>query len=178
MLLKAVFRFASFAGTLFLLLAGCLSALGQLPVQNRIPHEINPNATIALRGTMNPRVKRALDIGPVSPSARLVGMTMYFKPSPAQQAALDELVQQQQTPGSPLYHQWITPAEYASRFGLSDTDLQKVQTWLEQQGFTVDRVANGRNAITFSGTVGQVEAAFQTQIHHYSVRGVVHRANA
>ncbi|MGH7995419.1 MAG: S53 family peptidase, partial [Opitutaceae bacterium] len=99
-------------------------------------------------------------------------------PSAAQQAELDKLVQQQQTPGSPLYHKWIAPAEYAARFGLSASDLDKVQTWLEQQGFSVDRVANSRNAISFSGTVGQVEAAFQTQIDHYKIRGVTHRANA
>lgn len=160
-----------------LILCGCLAALGQTRPQNRI-RQVNPNVTTALRGTVNPRAKSAFDIGPVDPAARLTGMTIYFRPSATQQAALDQLVQEQQTPGSPFYHQWITPAQYAQRFGLSDSDLDEVETWLEQQGFSIDSVANSRNAITFSGTIGQVESAFQTQIHHYNVNGVTHRSNA
>ncbi|MFZ0663064.1 MAG: protease pro-enzyme activation domain-containing protein [Acidobacteriaceae bacterium] len=152
--------------------------MGQSPVHNRITQAINPAATTTLRGSANPRAIRTFDIGRVSPSNRITGMTLFFKPSAAQQAELDTLVQQQQTLGSPLYHKWLTPAEYAVRFGLSASDVEKVETWLEQQGFSVDRVANSRNAITFSGTVGQVEAAFQTQIDHYNVHGVTHRANA
>lgn len=178
MVSRAVGGLIPLAGTLLVLLAGWAPAFAQQPVRSRILKQINPNSMTALRGTANPRVKPALDVGPVSPSVRLAGMTMYFQPSAAQQAELDELVQQQQTPGSPLYHQWITPAEYAERFGLSESDLEKVRSWLEQQGFTVDRVANSGNAITFSGTVGQVEAAFQTKIDHYNIGGVVHRANA
>jgi subtilase family serine protease len=105
-------------------------------------------------------------------------MTMYFRPSAAQQAALDHLLQQQQTPGSPLYHKWITPAQYSDEFGTSANDLAKVEAWLEQQGFSIDSVSNSRNAISFSGTVAQVESAFETQVHHYDINGVTHLANA
>ncbi len=170
------------SGSLLVLLAslilwGCLPAVSQTRPQNRI-RQVNPNVTTALRGTINPRAKPAFDIGPANPSARLSGITIHFRPSAAQQAALDQLVQQQQTPGSPLYHMWITPAQYAQRFGLSGSDLDKVESWLEQQGFSIDGVANSRNSITFSGTIGQVESAFQTSIHHYNIRGVTHTANA
>lgn len=103
---------------------------------------------------------------------------MYFKPTSEQKAELDALVRAQQTPGSPSYHKWLTPAEYASRFGVSDSDIAKIESWLEQQGFTIDRVSNSRNSISFSGTVGEVELAFQAEIHHYNVRGQMHFANA
>jgi subtilase family serine protease len=160
-----------------LILWGCLPTFGQTRPQNRI-RQVNPNVTMVLRGTINPRAKPTFDTGPADPANRLTGMTIHFRLSAAQQAALDNLVQQQQTPGSSLYHQWITPAQYAQRFGLSDSDLEKVETWLEQQGFSIDGVANSRNAITFSGTIGQVESAFQTSIHHYNIHGVTHRSNA
>ncbi|MGH9588127.1 MAG: protease pro-enzyme activation domain-containing protein [Acidobacteriaceae bacterium] len=150
----------------------------QTPVHSRIAGVIRSTSMMELRGSENPRAKAALDVGGVNSSTPITGMTMYFKPSAAQQAELETLLQQQQTPGSPLYHHWITPAEYAARFGLSAADLEKVETWLEQQGFSVDRVANSHNAITFSGTAGQVEAAFQTRIDHYMIHGVMHRANA
>lgn len=153
-------------------------ALCQAPVRSRITQPVRSSAMTELRGSANPRAKAAFDIGSVDPSTQITGMTMYFRPSAEQQAELDTLLQQQQTPGSPLYHQWVTPSEYAARFGLSTSDLEKVRTWLEQQGFSVDGIANSHNAITFSGTVGQVEAAFQTRIDHYKINGVMHRANA
>jgi subtilase family serine protease len=153
-------------------------AFGQSPVRDRITQEAVPGATIALPGSVNPLAKPAFDAGGADPATRLTGVTMYFSPSAAQQTALNNLLQQQQTPGSPVYRKWITPAQYASQFGLSSNDLAKVEAWLEQQGFSIDRVSNSRNAISFSGTVTQVESAFQTQIHHYVIDGITHTANA
>ncbi|MFT4112826.1 protease pro-enzyme activation domain-containing protein [Silvibacterium sp.] len=132
----------------------------------------------ALQGTVNPMANSRNDQGAVSSGTQLTGMTMYFAPSAAQKAALDALVQAQQTRGSAYYRQWLTPAEYAARFGMSAADLDKAKSWLEQQGFTVNRVTNSGNAIVFSGSVGQVEAAFNTSIHHYKVNNEIHTANA
>jgi subtilase family serine protease len=96
---------------------------------------------------------------------------MYFKPSASQQQDLDTLLAEQQDPTSANYHKWITPAEWATRFGMSDADLQKVQAWLTSQGFTIDGVSNSRNSSSFSGTAAQAEAAFGTEIHTYTVNG-------
>ena len=181
MLRKAVSIFSLIRPTLLVLVALTFltgPVFAQSPVRDRITQEVIPGVTAALPGTVDPRAKPTSDLGRVDPSTRLAGMTMYFQPSAAQQAALNRLLQQQQTPGSPLYHKWITPAQYASQFGLSANDLAKIQQWLEQQGFSIDSVSNSHNAITFSGSVAQVEAAFQTQIHHYNVNGVTHTANA
>lgn len=173
-----VFRlFFSLFAAIFL----CASsfALGQSSSpRSRIIQPVNASSTIALPGSVNPRAKSVYDIGPASPATRLTGITVYFRLSAAQQAALDTLLKEQQTPGSQLYHKWITPAQYAARFGLSDSDISKVETWLEQQGFTIDGIDNSHNAITFSGSIAQVESAFQTEIHRYRIRGVTHIANA
>jgi subtilase family serine protease len=85
---------------------------------------------------------------------------------------------QQQDPKSPKYHQWITPEQWADRYGLSQNDVAKISAWLKLQGFAVGNVARGRNWITFSGTAAQVEAAFGTEIHRYKVDGEMHIANA
>ena len=50
--------------------------------------------------------------------------------------------------------------------------------WLTGQGFTIKSVASSRNAIYFSGNAGQVESAFQTQLHNYELDGKTHFANA
>jgi uncharacterized protein (TIGR03437 family) len=101
-----------------------------------------------------------------------------LKPSAAQQADLSQLLQAQQDPTSPSYHQWLTPEQYADRFGASAADLAKITAWLESQGFTVGYVARARNFVSFSGTAQQVSNAFHTQIHRYNVNGVTHYANA
>jgi subtilase family serine protease len=146
--------------------------------QDRITQAIDITQTVHLKGSVVPPAQAENDIGRVSAGTRLNGITIYFKPTQEQQAELDALVQAQQNPGSPSYHEWLTPAEYSSRFGLSDNDIATIQTWLEQQGFTVNRVSNSRTSITFSGTVGQVESAFQTEIHNYKVGNETHFANA
>ena len=68
-----------------------------------------------------------------------------FKATPAQQAALEQLLAEQQDPASPNYHNWLTPEQYADRFGVSQNDIDKIVSWLETEGFTVDQVARGRD---------------------------------
>ncbi|HEY1809315.1 MAG TPA: protease pro-enzyme activation domain-containing protein [Acidobacteriaceae bacterium] len=146
--------------------------------QPRIADAINPNALATLRGSVNPRLAHASNLGPLDPATPMNGVTLYFQPSAAQKAELDALVQAQQTPGSPVYHAWITPAEYGARFGLGDADLAQVEAWLNSQGFNVDSVPASRNSISVSGTAAQVEAAFGTQLNRYRFDGETHFANA
>lgn len=162
---------------LVFLLSGCALVLAQT-VPDHVTREIDSQSVVSLAGSVNPRAAAKYDIGVVNTGTRINGITLYFKPSADQKSELDALVKAQQTPGSASYHKWLSPQEYASRFGLSDNDLAKVQSWLERQGFSVDRVANSRNAISFSGTAGQVESAFQTEIHNYKIDNQTHFANA
>lgn len=145
---------------------------------SRIAQAINSNATVTLPGSLNPHAAARFEVGRLAPATPLQGVTMFFRPSSTQSAELDALLKAQQTPGSPEYHHWLTPAEYGSLFGLSRSDLAKVQGWLQSQGFNVESVAPSRNIITFSGTASQVEAAFQTQMDRYIVNGETHFANA
>ena len=156
---------------------GAFLAHGQAS-PDRLTAEIDSNSKVVLAGSVNPNALRQNDVGRIASSTRVGGITIYFRPSTEQQAELDALVKAQQTPGSAYYHKWLTPAEYASRFGPSDNDLEKIQTWIEQQGFAVDRVAKSHNSISFSGTVGQVELAFQTEIHNYTLGNEAHFANS
>jgi len=103
---------------------------------------------------------------------------MTFKPSPSQEADLEQFLAQQQDRSSPNYHHWLTPEEYADRFGVSQDDLNQVAAWLEAQHLTVAAVARGRNWIAFHGAAQDVEGAFGTEIHRYEVEGKMHFANA
>ena len=87
-------------------------------------------------------------------------------------------IRAQQDPASPYYHQWLTPETYGERFGISQNDLAQVTNWLEMHGMKVTGIPSSRRAVVFSGTAGQVETAFHTQMRKYSVNGQVHFANA
>lgn len=127
---------------------------------------------------MYPLARPEFDQGPVSAETRLSQMMLELKPTSGQQSALDALVRAQQNPRSPLYHHWLTPAEFGARFGVSARNLARVTTWLTKHGFTVNEIPADRRVIVFSGTAGQVLDAFHTEMNRYLVNGVTHIANA
>lgn len=161
----------------FLLLPLLASALCFAAAPDRITAPIVAAQTVRLAAGVPMKARPEFDQGPVDPSLKLGYITLLTAPSASQQKTLNRLLAQQQDPHSPYYHRWLTPEQYAERFGLSPNDIKKITTWLQSQGFTVLSTARGRNWITFSGTAVQVESAFQTEIHRFSVDGEMHFAN-
>lgn len=155
-----------------------LVAVGAFAAQDRIVEPLSNHQIRAVRGTAHPLAKTQYDQGPVQGSLKLSGLSIHFAPSAQQQAELDELLKEQQTPGSPNYHHWLTQQESADRFGMSQADINQVTAWLTSQGFTVMDVATSRNTIRFSGTAAMVQSAFHTQLHRYLIKGEMHFANA
>ena len=155
-----------------------LCSLAQSPARSRIVQEINGSGLAVLHGNLNPRARPEFDQGRVNGGMTLKGVSLNFRLSDSQQAALNELLAEQQTPGSPNYHQWITPDEYAERFGMSTDDLNKVTGWLQSEGFTHISVSRSHNRISFTGNAGQIESVFHTEIHNYFVDGETHYAMA
>jgi subtilase family serine protease len=142
----------------------------------RITVEIDNGTRSPILGTRPPMARSANDIGRMPPQTQIRGMSIVFSRTAAQEPNLQALIAAQQNPASPLYHQWLTPDEFAARFGVSDSDISKVQSWLQEQGFSIDGVGRSRNRITFSGTASQVKAAFGAELHYYNVNGETHYA--
>ena len=161
-------------GCLLLLSLSLPHALG---AEDRITVAIDNSRRVTLPGHVSPRTKSGVDQGPVDPSMELPYVTLVLKPSAGQQADLDRLLAQQQDPSSPDYHRWLTPEQYADRFGVSRADIDKMVAWLGQYRLTVKSVARARNAIAFGGAAGQIGSAFRIEIHRYQVGGEPHYAN-
>jgi hypothetical protein len=157
--------------------AGLLGAQSSAPrLKARIMGEIASSQESTLKGSLHPFARPENDAGRMPASTPIHGMSLYFNRSAAQQADLEALLAAQQDPSSPQYHQWLTPDQFAARFGMAQSDIDKVEGWLQQQGFSIDSVARSHNVIRFSGNVGQVDSAFATQMHFYIVGGVRHFA--
>jgi hypothetical protein len=104
------------------------------------------------------------DLGAASPSTRLERMLLLLEPSADQQQALIAELANQQNSSSAEYHHWLTPSAFANSYANSSSDVAAVAAWLQSQGFEVAALPAGRGWIEFSGTVAQVEQAFQTQV--------------
>ena len=166
-----VFMFALTGGTAKLSSAPAVS-------RDRIVQPIDETQLVTLRGHVRRQARPEFDIGRMDRTATMHRVAMVFRQSPEQQKALEMLLAEQQNPHSPNYHRWLTPEQYAERFGMSPGDLSKVSAWLQSKGFTVEGVSRGRTELFFTGSVSQIERAFRTEIHRYDVNGEMHYANA
>jgi uncharacterized protein (TIGR03437 family) len=158
-----------------------IAALGAQSVtaqSSRINRPIDNRARTVLAGHLHPQALPANDRGRVTPSLPMSGIVLTLAPTAAQEADLQSLLAEQQTPGSANYHRWLTPEQYAERFGVSQADLDQITQWLRSQGLAVESVGRGRTSIAASGTAAQVESAFQNEIHSYAVNGEFHYANS
>ncbi|HWY20381.1 MAG TPA: protease pro-enzyme activation domain-containing protein [Candidatus Acidoferrum sp.] len=159
---------------LVLFLASTLSFASQ---PDRIAGTIDSSQMVALQNHVSPLAQSRYEQGLIESSYPL-SVTMLFTPTAAQHAALQTLLADQQDPKSVNFHKWLTPEQYASRFGLSPNDVDKVTAWLKSQGFKVLYTARGRDSISFSGDASQVQTAFRTEIHRYEVNGERHFSNS
>ena len=137
-----------------LLFATLVSSLSYAVVPDRISGALTVGPTVTLKGNVHRKALPKYDQGPADPALRLGSVTLLTRPTPAQQKALTQLLAEQQNRKSSNYHKWLTPEQWADRFGLSHKDVQKITGWLKSKGFRVSTVARGRNWITFSGTRG------------------------
>jgi subtilase family serine protease len=163
-------------------LAGALLCSTALFAQNaapavRIVNSINETQLVRLKGNTYPAANAANDRGPVSPSLSMPDLTLVLSRGPELQAAFDAFVAGQYDTTSPNYHHWLTPQQIGEQFGPAPADIAAITNWLTGHGFTVTNVSPDRMTIRFSGTAGQAQTAFHTQIHNLSSEGVPHFGN-
>jgi len=130
-----------------------------------------------IEGHLHPKAQPRYDRGPAEPHTNLPFITLMLKRSAQQQKELDDLLAAQQDRNSPQYRRWLTPDQFANRFGASAADIERVTAWLKASGFTGARVSRGRDYVTFGGTASQVTHALGTPIHTFEVEGRRHYAN-
>ncbi len=147
-------------------------------VQSRITQAVDEKVRVPLRGNVHPLARAEFDRGAAPLDLPMKRMLLVLRRSDEQEAALRQLLDEQQSKSSPNYHRWLTPEEFGQLFGPSDRDIQAITTWLALHGFEVARVNKGRTIIEFSGTAAQVGEAFGTEMHRFVVDGEERWANA
>jgi subtilase family serine protease len=146
------------------------------PDRPLITQAIDDRQLVTLAGNTRREARTAAGAA-AADTTRFDHMQMLLRRSPFQEQAAETFVDGLSRPGSPSYHRWLTAAEFGKRFGATDTDIQKITTWLRGQGFVVNQVYPNRMMIDFSGTAGQVSRAFHTHIRRFESEGVMHVGN-
>jgi hypothetical protein len=90
---------------------------------------------------------------------------------------LRALLAAQQDPGSPLFHQWLTPAGFGERFGQPEGAYSAVQQWLQAAGFRVQAYPN-RIFLEATGTAAQVQALLGVELRWAGSEGHRYRTFA
>lgn len=135
---------------------------------------VNESQRTPLTGAVHPAIAHGQDLGAVDPGTRADRVLLVLRGTSQQETALRRLLLDQQTPGRPEYHRWLSPKEFGRRFGASPAQLTALQTWLRGKGLHIDEVPAGGRSMIFSGTMGQIASAFATQAHRFEVDGESH----
>jgi subtilase family serine protease len=81
------------------------------------------------------------------------------------QAELDQLVRDQSTPGSPMYHHYLTTEQFNSYYAPTAEQEAQVVAQLKAQGFTITQEYANRTIIDATAPTSTVERTFHTHIH-------------
>jgi subtilase family serine protease len=163
-----------------ILLALCAPASMAQNAKPLLAERIVESQLVTLEGNTPPAAIRAEnDRGPVADSMQFDHMLLVLKGTSESEAALRKLIDGMHDPAaSAAYHQWLTPQQIGTQFGLARQDLDAIQRWLESHGFTVNRVYSNGLIIDFSGSAAQVRDALHTEIHRLVLpNGERHIAN-
>jgi kumamolisin len=96
--------------------------------------------------------------------AERLTVTLSLKPHDPQ--GLDTFIRGLYDPASPGYKQYITPDQFAARFGATQADIAAVTGFAKAQGLDVSAITPV--AVKVSGTAAQLERAFHVTINNYS----------
>lgn len=175
----AALRLPVLAG--FLLLVASQSAGAQMNViaglqpvaqANRIPVQPDFTPQLQLTGHLPAWVRASHQVASRSADlAALLHVTVLLRRDPAVQAAFEQLLAAQQDRTSPLYHQWLTPAQIGEMYGPTPADVAAVSRWLTAQGFHIDAISPSRMMLDVSGSTAAVAVAFRTSFAYYDLAG-------
>ncbi|HEY2576309.1 MAG TPA: S53 family peptidase [Streptosporangiaceae bacterium] len=86
-------------------------------------------------------------------------------------AAAEALVRSVSAPGSAQFHKYLTTAAWEARFGPTQAQITKAESWLRHNGFSVVSVPKTRLYVSAQGSAHAIEHAFGVQLGYYKVNG-------
>lgn len=119
---------------------------------------------LRLAGSTVPFAGHVRAIGAVAGAKRLT-IQVWLRPSHL--AAAERYATAVSTPGSKLFHHYLSPDAYTARFGARLAAARAVESWLRRQGFRTVHADAQRNYVRASGAVAAIDTAFKIRLENY-----------
>jgi hypothetical protein len=127
-----------------------------------------PSAPAAPWQTLSGHVPAA--VAQLQPTGRLPAtnrLHLAVALAPRNRDGLLKLLQDQQDPQSPSYHQYLSLEEFTSRFGPTEQDYQKARDFARANGLKVSGTYSNRIILDMEGAVPDVEKALHVTMRTY-----------
>src|ERR1043166_1017157 len=109
----------------------------------------------------------AKNAAPAGPSSRWTRLNLSISLPWRNQEALAGLLRELYDPASSNYHRFLTPQQFAERFGPTEQDYQEVIKFAESHGLKVTGRHPNRALLDVQGPVASVERAFHVNLRSY-----------
>ena len=106
----------------------------------------------------------ATSTGRLAPAARLRIVVALNLRDPA---GAEQFVHDVSTPGSPRYGLFLSPADFAARFGATGEDYAALASWARAHGLQPGPQTASRTTLSLRGDVATLERLFATQLAAY-----------
>jgi subtilase family serine protease len=113
---------------------------------------------------LSPLIYRSTLVAPVDGNKQ-IGVVLALPSSDP--AGLAAFVKHVSTPGDPLFRQYITPQQFAQKFGGNEADYTALKNWAAANGMVISQESMTRTNLTVRGSVSQFQTLFKTQLHTY-----------
>ena len=135
--------------------------------------QAQPAGRIALPARTLASVPDAIDGGEM-PASQRMRLTLTLAADPGRAAALDSFLTALADPASPVYRRWISPEQFAAKYGATEEQLAAARAWADSAGLSLE--GSSATRITLSGYPAQVQRAFAVSVRAVTVHGARHYA--
>jgi subtilase family serine protease len=113
---------------------------------------------------LSPLVEKSTLVAPLDGSQEISVLLALPSSDPTGLAAFIKHVS---TPSDPLFHQYLSPEQFAQKFGGNAADYTALKIWAAANGLTVSQESIGRTNLTVRGKVSQLQTIFKTRLNTY-----------
>jgi subtilase family serine protease len=113
---------------------------------------------------LSPVLARSTLVGPVDQN-RQISVILALPLSDPQGAA--QFVSHVSKPGDALFQQYLTPEEFAAKYGAHAADYAALKEWAANNGLQIVHDSLARTCLTVRGSMNQLQTLFKTQLNNY-----------
>jgi subtilase family serine protease len=121
------------------------------------------SAYASVAGSVAPFTAHTTAIADVSGSQRL-SIQVWLRPDVAAASSFATAVS---SPGSAIYHRYLSPSRYTAEFGPSQAEARAVESWLASAGFTNVHADSQRAYVRATAQVKTIDSAFKIEMKLY-----------